>query len=152
ALRAAELLRARYGVDRGCMITLHKQIPVAAGLGGGSSDAAATLAGLGEVWGLGLTCAEYGALASDLGARVPYFLYGGACLIEGRGEIVHQLPDEPLSWYVLANPRFSVSTADVYSALRPSEWTDGTQTRALAARNTREMGQNGLQNALFRVA
>jgi 4-diphosphocytidyl-2-C-methyl-D-erythritol kinase len=153
--RAAHLLREHGAGDQGCRIHLHKCIPAAAGLGGGSSDAASALVGLNRLWQLGLSCEQLLPLAERLGSDVPFFLYGGTCLVEGRGERVSRLPDPAASWYLLVNPRAAVSTAEVFAALEPGEWSDGSATRTLAAEIERGVrggpGRNGLQEALFRV-
>src|SRR5207244_5331408 len=91
-LRAATLLRNAAGVDRGARMRLRKRIPVAAGLGGGSSDAAATLWGLNRLWGLRWPRARLSELAGRLGMDVPFFLTGGPALATGRGERVERLP------------------------------------------------------------
>jgi 4-diphosphocytidyl-2-C-methyl-D-erythritol kinase len=155
--RAADLLRRRYNVRAGCAVDLDKRIPIAAGLGGGSSDAASTIIGLRRLWGLDLDAAELRDVAAELGSDVPFFLCGGTALVEGRGELVTPLPSCHASWYLLVNPGFPVSTAAVYGALDRGEWTDGEATRALAAgcsgtTSTTPLGTNTLQTALFRVS
>jgi 4-diphosphocytidyl-2-C-methyl-D-erythritol kinase len=112
--RAAELLRQRCGVRRGARIGLTKRIPLAAGLAGGSSDAAATLAGLNRLWGLGLADGELAALGADLGSDVPFFFSAPAAWCTGRGEQVTAVHlGRPLD-VVLACPPAGLSTADVY--------------------------------------
>jgi 4-diphosphocytidyl-2-C-methyl-D-erythritol kinase len=154
--RAAILLRERLGLHAGCTVTVEKRIPVAAGLGGGSSDAAAALLGLNRLWGLDLAPAALTALAAELGSDVPFFLHGGACLVEGRGERVTPLPVPRPSWFVLANPGVPVLTAAAYAALSPDEWTDGALTRSLATKldpsRCAPLGVNGLQTAAFRLS
>ncbi len=90
--RAAMLLRQSSQESRNVSIALHKSIPVAAGLGGGSSDAAAALIGLNRLWNLGLPCADMTRFAAQLGSDVPFFLSGGTCFVSGRGEQVEPLP------------------------------------------------------------
>jgi len=116
-IRAAELLREFTGTRLGARIHLQKRIPVGGGLGGGSSDAAATLVGLAKLWQLRIGKEELLPLATQLGADVPFFLYGGTAACRGIGEIV-----TPLEWkcnaiYVLAIPRFSLSTSLMYDKL-----------------------------------
>ncbi|MGQ9497393.1 MAG: 4-(cytidine 5'-diphospho)-2-C-methyl-D-erythritol kinase [Desulfotomaculales bacterium] len=114
--RAAEALRDFSGeAGRGAAIHLEKHIPVAAGLGGGSADAAATLLGLNELWRLGLSRAELMTVAAGLGADVPFCLVGGTGLVRGKGEIVTPLPPAPAMGVVLAVPPLGVSTAEVYA-------------------------------------
>ncbi|HED24748.1 MAG TPA: 4-(cytidine 5'-diphospho)-2-C-methyl-D-erythritol kinase, partial [Firmicutes bacterium] len=116
--QAAELLCSRYGRrQRGVKITLFKNIPVEAGLAGGSSDAAAALLGLNRFWEMGLDRRELLNCAAILGSDVPFCLQGGTALVRGRGETVEKLPDLPFHWVVLAlPPRAGVSAAAAYQA------------------------------------
>jgi 4-diphosphocytidyl-2-C-methyl-D-erythritol kinase len=136
--RAARLLQERTGCGRGADIRLHKNIPVAAGLGGGSSDAAAALRGLRELWELPISDDELAGLAASLGSDVPFFLRGGAALASGRGEVLRPLPDGPAQHFVLAWPKSGErppdKTARMYAALRSEHYTDGARTESLAAR------------------
>ena len=118
AYRAAELLRREVGVARGVKIELNKRIPLAAGLAGGSTDAAAVLKGLNRLWGLALSPVELEQLAARLGSDVPFCLWGGTSLATGRGEILTPLPDFAGHGVVLANPPLHVSTAWVYGNYR----------------------------------
>jgi len=118
AWQAASLIQEEYGVAKGVHINLKKRIPVAAGLGGGSSNAAAVLRGLVRLWGLAPKEGELHALAAKLGSDVPFCLSGGTALGTGRGEIVTILPSCPHFYVVLANPGFPVSTASVYQNFR----------------------------------
>ena len=90
--RAAQLLASAARVRAGAELTLKKRIPAAAGLGGGSSDAATTLVGLNTLWGTRVTLAELIELAAELGSDVPFFVRGGAALMRGRGEDLEILP------------------------------------------------------------
>ncbi|HWQ62577.1 MAG TPA: 4-(cytidine 5'-diphospho)-2-C-methyl-D-erythritol kinase, partial [Negativicutes bacterium] len=114
AYRAAALLRERCGSDRGVRITLAKNIPLAAGLAGGSADAAAVLRGLNALWRLGLTPSDLEEYGAALGSDVPFCLRGGTALATGRGELLAPLPALPHVWVVLAKPPVDVSTAWVY--------------------------------------
>jgi 4-diphosphocytidyl-2-C-methyl-D-erythritol kinase len=114
---AASLLRDRAKVKRGAAIRVEKAIPIRSGLGGGSSDAAATLAGLVRLWNLDLGPDELEGLAADIGADVPFFLRGGCCLARGRGERLAAWP-ELSAWLVLVVPERRVSTAQAYAALK----------------------------------
>ena len=120
AFRAADLLRREYGVARGVQIELTKRIPLAAGLAGGSTDAAAVLKGLNRLWQLALPAAELERLAARLGSDVPFCLQGGTSLATGRGENLTALPDFSGHGVVLANPPLQVSTAWVYGNFRGS--------------------------------
>ncbi len=127
--RAAELLRRETGTTRGARVTLEKRIPMAAGLGGGSSDAAATLLGLNALWSLGLTRSALRDLGGHLGSDVPFFLGDGACAVaEGRGERLTPLPGLPSRWVLLVKAPLAISTADVYHAVPPERWSDGSRT------------------------
>lgn len=124
--RAAELIFRHTGLRAGVCIHLEKRIPVGAGLGGGSSDAAATLVGLRELFQLQLSDAELSRLALKLGSDVPYFLIGGLCRGRGRGEILKKLPSrfEGHS-FVLIKPDGALSTEAVYreyDILRAQGW------------------------------
>ena len=118
----------RRGAPAGAAVTIRKRIPAAAGLAGGSSDAAAALRGLCAVWDVPASARWLRALASEIGSDVPYFLDGGAALARGRGERIRRVPDvEPL-WVVLARPSFGVATADAY------RWFDREPSPRCAAR------------------
>ena len=93
--KAANLLAARFGVKSGAAIALSKKIPMGAGLGGGSSNAAATLLGLCRFWGVEVPDADLSAVAADMGSDVPFFLHGGTAMGTGRGERIQPLPDPP---------------------------------------------------------
>lgn len=121
--RAAAMLREQHGIQRPVEIEVHKRIPVAAGLGGGSADAAVTLMGLAQMWKLRLDGRELHALAGRLGSDVPFFLSGGAAVSRGRGERVQPLPPLPATWVVLARPRIPVHTDWAYGKLRLAEVT-----------------------------
>jgi 4-diphosphocytidyl-2-C-methyl-D-erythritol kinase len=115
AWKAACLLRDRYGSDsRGVIIRIQKNIPVAAGLAGGSSDAAAVLRGLNELWKLNLSDKGLAEAGLSLGADVPFCLKGGTALAQGIGEQLTPLPSPPKLWVLLFKPNVGVSTAEVY--------------------------------------
>ncbi len=120
-VRAANLMLTKAGLagspDTGVEIRLRKQIPIAAGLAGGSSDAAATLLGVNDLFGLSFSIEQLQEIGVMLGADVPYCLLGGAALAEGIGEILTPLPDIKTAPVLLAHPRIFVSTPSVYQAL-----------------------------------
>ena len=118
AYQAAKLLKDTYGIAEGVSIKIDKEIPIAAGLAGGSSDAAATLRGLNEMWNLNLTMDELAEHGSKIGSDVSFCVYGGTALATGRGEKIEELPAPPTCWIVLAKPKIGVSTADVYGGLK----------------------------------
>ncbi|MFD1736895.1 4-(cytidine 5'-diphospho)-2-C-methyl-D-erythritol kinase [Bacillus salitolerans] len=117
AYQAAMLLKNRFHVSKGVSITITKTIPVAAGLAGGSSDAAATLRGLNKLWGLGLSIDELAKLGSEIGSDVSFCVYGGTALATGRGEKIRHITAPPHCWVVLAKPTIGVSTGEVYGQL-----------------------------------
>ncbi len=132
-VRAARLLRAATGYAGGAAIALRKRIPVQAGLGGGSSDAAAALAGLNRLWGTGLPLGRLAELGAALGSDVPFFFAAPTALVSGRGEVVEPLPPLPRVWVVLYRPPLGVSTARIFAAMTPAQYGDGAATERLLA-------------------
>lgn len=127
-LRAASLLRESTGTRRGAHITLFKRIPLAAGLAGGSTDAAAALAGLNQLWGLGLSAGELQRMAAQLGSDIPFFLAEQpAAICRGRGEIIEPLRLPLRLHFVIARPRTGLSTALVFRHCQPGRagWSAG---------------------------
>jgi 4-diphosphocytidyl-2-C-methyl-D-erythritol kinase len=144
--RAAELLQEAKGIASGVSIELEKTIPLGAGLGGGSGNAAATLLALNRLWGLNLTDEKLRDLAKRLGADVPFFLRGGCALAEGIGDELTPLPNALDAWLVLVQPDFPLATQEVYGwwdaapvAAAPS--TDAMRT-ALRSGDVKRIGQN----------
>jgi 4-diphosphocytidyl-2-C-methyl-D-erythritol kinase len=134
AAQAARLVRERFALSQGILIELRKRIPVAAGLGGGSSDAAAVLLALRQWWRLPLSLSELQALAATLGSDVPFFLTGGLALCEGRGERVTPLAalwPSSIRWLLLLKPAIGIATASVFRKLTASDYSDGSHSRAL---------------------
>lgn len=121
AYQAAQLMKDTYGIKEGVTIVIDKEIPVAAGLAGGSSDAAATLKGLNELWHLNLSIDTLAELGAKIGSDVSFCVYGGTALATGRGEKIQHLPAPPTCWVVLAKPKIGVSTAQVYGGLNVDE-------------------------------
>ena len=156
AWKAADLLRRECGVTSGARIGIEKHIPVSAGLGGGSSDAAATLVGLSSLWSLGLSYDRLRALAAELGSDVPFLVEGGTAIALGRGERVRSLPTAPLPWLVLAFPVSARQdkTAHMYKSITEEEFTRGGLTRKLEARirNGGDIPSQLLFNAFDTVA
>ncbi|MDH5637211.1 MAG: 4-(cytidine 5'-diphospho)-2-C-methyl-D-erythritol kinase, partial [Nitrospinota bacterium] len=114
AARAAMALKHASGVEKGADIEIIKRIPVAAGLGGGSSNAAAVLLTLNKMWGAGLSAKELAAIALGLGADVPFFLGGAMAHAQGIGERISQLFPKRSIPLLLVNPGFGISAADAY--------------------------------------
>lgn len=132
AARAAALLLEEVGASAGVVIRLEKRIPVAAGLGGGSSNAAAVLWGTNALLGLGLPLERLRALAARLGSDVPFFLNGGTALARGRGEILEaaSLP-RPL-WVIIARAGPGVAAAWAYGQIRPEALTGEDRATTIA--------------------
>jgi 4-diphosphocytidyl-2-C-methyl-D-erythritol kinase len=133
-MRAARLLRERAGYSGGARMRLTKTIPVAAGLGGGSSDAAAALRGLDRLWGLTLPLEQLIEPAAAVGSDVPFFLRGGTALAEARGERITPLPDAPRTAILVIVPPLSIpeKTRRMYSLLDPKHYGDGAASDRLA--------------------
>lgn len=127
AYKAAKLLRDEFGITEGIRIRLKKYIPVAAGMAGGSTNAAAVLFGMNRMYGLGLTEQQLKDRGVKLGADVPYCIMRGTVLAEGIGEILTPLPPMPKCYVLIAKPGISVSTKIVYEkfdALKDVEHPD----------------------------
>lgn len=119
AYQAAKIIKERYSIRTGVEISIDKQIPVAAGLAGGSSDAAATIRALNRLWKIGMTYESMLDIAKEVGSDVAFCIKGGTALATGRGEKISPLPPLPQCWIVLVKPDVSVSTAQIYR-----EWDD----------------------------
>ena len=148
-VRAARLLLDRTGCTRGCRILLIKRLPVAAGLAGGSSDAAATLLGLNRLWQLGLQAEELEKLGAELGSDVPFFFHLPAAWCTGRGEIVQPASFPRQLDLVLLCPNFGCPTAAVYREVKvPAKPQDGAAMMAAAAAGDVEAIGRQLHNRL----
>lgn len=121
ATRAARLFQEVTGYKGGARIIIDKQIPVAGGLGGGSSDAAAVLTGLNRLWNINWPQSELMALGARLGCDIPALIHGGSLCMEGRGERITPVPITNFQsfWIVLVYPGFGVATADIYARFKP---------------------------------
>lgn len=131
---ALSRLREATGSSRGVGIEVEKRIPLMAGLGGDSSDAAAALRGLNQLWELGLPMERLAELGAQLGSDVPYFLHGGTALMSGRGELIEPLPALSGWWVVLALPPVPCEpgkTKRAYGGLTPGDYTDGRLTERM---------------------
>ncbi len=139
-LRAAEALRDESGYGRGAKIFLRKRIPVAAGLGGGSADAAATLRGLNRLWQLGLSESDLVDIAAGVGSDVPFLVSGGTAFVSGKGERLDQLPSPQIGRIVIVSPKSELGfdgsnkTGRMFGMLSRASHTTGSLTRKLAAR------------------
>ena len=141
--KAAKLLMDEFQIISGVDIYLQKFIPVAAGMAGGSTDAASTLIGMNKMFGLKLTRRELMERGVKLGADVPYCIMGGTALAEGIGEVLSSLPDVPKGYVLIAKPSVSVSTKFVYGNLKANELTNhpeiDAQIAAIKKQDFREM-------------
>ena len=162
AVRAAKLIKQRYGIQEGVRIHIHKRIPIGGGMGGGSADAAGVLRGLNRMWKLGLPVETLEALGAELGSDIPALVHGGAVLMEGRGERVRSLfpvgSHSPRRgfWVVLANPGVMCPTSEVFK-----RWSGGLTNSPDILHNMLSFIQacqvdaaaeglyNGLQRAVF---
>ena len=150
--QAARLLQEKTGTSAGVSIRVAKAVPPGKGLGGGSSDAALTLYALNRLWSLGLAADTLAGLALNLGSDVPYFLHGGLCLGESRGEALTRLPDfRPLPC-VLLFPPYPLLTADVYAGLGPFLTSEGKDSKIMRFLGTGDFGllENDLELVIFR--
>ena len=129
--KTVALLQEVADCKQGAEIKIEKRIPLMSGLGGDSSDAAALLRGLNDLWGLGLTDAKLAGLAAKLGSDVAFFLHGGTALATGKGEKITPLPPIAPMWLVLVTPELPVETGKtgrMYASLKPAHFTDGDIT------------------------
>ena len=148
-IRAAKALRDRFEIRDGAHIRLEKRIPMQAGLGGGSSDAAVTLIGLSWLWRLKITREELASLAAMLGADVPFFLYGGTARGTGFGDRVEPVNDVPKKFLLIVKPKANISTADAYKALDSLSLTSQNPKTILStSRATAESGKIDFQNLI----
>ena len=155
--RAAGLLRESTRCDLGARIELRKHIPWGVGLGGGSSDAAATLLALNELWRLGLSRSELVHLALELGSDVPFFVHKGTALVEGKGERITPLPALAASSFVLLVPplpRVTAKTKQMYARLRVADFTRGESVGAalLSLRQGKRPDPDGMFNVFEKIA
>ncbi len=152
AYRAAVALRDRSGVRQGVRIVLEKHVPVAAGLGGGSSDAAAVLRGLNVLWDAGQPHANLVEIAGEVGSDPPFFVVGGTVMVSGRGDYVEALPDAVAPSILLATPPQNdrgEKTAAMFAALSPRDFAEGDAT--LGLRETVEAGRMLVDDELANV-
>ena len=132
AYMAAKMLFDEFDIHQGIKIHINKRIPIAGGMAGGSSDCAATLKGVNEMFDLGLSKEELMERGVKLGADVPYCIMGGTAIAEGIGEVLTPLPTPPKCHVIIAKPPVSVSTAYVYGRIKPDEIEKRPDTRGLA--------------------
>jgi 4-diphosphocytidyl-2C-methyl-D-erythritol kinase len=115
--QAAQIVMERYNPPTGIHVHIQKRIPVAAGLGGGSSDCAAVLRAMNKLWDLGLSLEELAAIGAEVGTDVPYCVYGNTQFARGRGDELEELTDMPCCYVILVKPRMSISTPKIFKLL-----------------------------------
>lgn len=151
AYQAAFLLKKRLGIEKGIQLTINKRIPLASGLGGGSSNGASVLLALNRLWDLNLSYQEVFDLAREMGADVPFFLRKGRALGRGRGDELQPLPQSPTLYFVLVSLGFEVSAKWAYENLKGDLTKERRSIRmilsALKSSNTEKIG-NSLYNRL----
>jgi len=130
-LRAAESLRAATGVDKGARIHLDKRIPSPGGLGGGSSNAAVALLGLSRLWKVD-TSRILPQIAAEIGADVPFFLWGGTAIGTGRGDVIEPIDDISATTMLIVTPDIAVPTAEVFARYRAETLTETAQNHNLS--------------------
>ena len=116
AIKAALAFFHYTGLLAGADITIYKNVPVRAGMAGGSADAAAVLVGLNELYGARLSMSELCALGAGIGADVPFALMGGTCRVQGLGDLIKALPPMPECWFTVVMPDYGVSTPEAFAA------------------------------------
>lgn len=144
--KSAFFLKRNFNVNEGVEIKIKKNIPLAAGLGGGSTDAAAVIKGLNKMWGLGLTIDEMVEFAAKTGSDVPFSVIGGTALARGRGEIVKKLEGFPVLDMIVINPGFGIKTQDAYKGLDPSNLGKERKTVKMLKKLTKENIAENLHN------
>ena len=116
AIKAALAFFHYTGLLAGADITIYKNVPVRAGMAGGSADAAAVLVGLNELYGARLSMSELCALGAGIGADVPFALMGGTCRVQGLGDLIKALPPLPECWFTVVMPGYGISTPEAFAA------------------------------------
>lgn len=139
-MKAARALQNATGATAGARIALEKRIPVGAGMGGGSADAAAVLVGLNQLWGLGLQSGELEVIGRDIGADVPFCVRGGLQRASGTGEVLTPLHAKRRFWLVVIQPCRGLSTRDVFTALHVPQIAAETRPNNAAAAQALERG------------
>jgi len=149
--QAAQLIREEAGVKRGVVIRIEKRVPAAAGLGGGSANAARTLLRLNELWELNLSRQTMVRLSAKLGSDVPFFLNPTTSLCRGRGEESTPLPPTPNFWSVLINPGFPISTRWAYEQLEVSSPRPPHQNLEIIIDALKRSDLSTLGNSLYNI-
>lgn len=141
AYKAADALKKAYGITKGVHIRIEKNIPVSAGLGGGSTDAAAVLRGLNRMWSLEIPEDELASLGATIGSDIPFCIYGKTAMVTGRGERIEPLPTPPPCWVVLAKPDIGVSSRTIFQQLELDQLTHPNTARLMDALHTHNFSE-----------
>lgn len=153
AFKAASIIKRKYCITQGVHIKMVKNIPVSAGLGGGSSDAAAVLRGLNRLWRLGISVDELAQLGLEIGTDVPFCVINSTALVKGRGEIIKKLPAPPSCWIVLAKPDLGISTKTIFQQVTVEDLAHPNTEAMIQALTNGDFKQlcNNLGNSLERI-
>ncbi len=147
-VKAANRIRDQFRVSKGAIITIEKRIPMGGGLGGGSSNAAVALIGLTRLWRLNARVQDLEPIAADLGADVPFFLYGGTMIGEGLGTSLNEVAEFGAENMIIVTPDVHVSTAAAYEALRAESLTNAEANRILRVCRSEAESPDFLHSAL----
>ena len=152
--KIAEFLQQEFEIKEGVIIQIHKVIPIAAGLGGGSADAAATFRGLNKLWKLNLSLDDMARLGADFGADIPFCIYNKLCIARGKGEELVFLKQKLKTPILLVNPKVKIITKDVFSKVKEEEIIEkkiNSMTSAIYNKNHELMARE-LHNSLEDIA
>ena len=144
-VQAAHELSSRYAIGKGVQIKLAKTIPIKAGLGGGSSNAAVALLALARLWQIDIDASDLLAIAAELGADVPFFLFGGSALATGTGTTLSPLADAGVHNLIVIAPNVSVSTGDAYASLQAAALTRDTGEFILSSSQNTAISDDSLR-------
>ena len=152
--KIAEFLQSEFDVKKGVIIEIHKVIPIAAGLGGGSADAAATFRGLNKLWKLKLSLEEMAKLGADFGADIPFCIYNKLCIARGKGEELVFLKQKLKTPLLLVNPGIKMSTKEVFSKVKKEEIKERKISNMASAiyNKNHELMARELHNSLETIA
>lgn len=157
AYKAARILKEKFNIRQGVYIKMEKSIPVSAGLGGGSSDAAAVLRGLNKLWSLNMTLEELALTGLAIGSDVPFCVTNTTALVKGRGEIIEKLPSPPPCWVILAKPDIGVSTKTIFNRIVVEDLYHPNTAEVIDALKTNDFNKlrqhmgNALESITFNI-
>lgn len=153
AYKAAQVLKEKFNIHQGVYIKMEKNIPVSAGLGGGSSDAAAVLRGLNRLWSLDIPLDELALIGLSIGSDVPFCVMNKTALVKGRGEVIEELPPPPSCWVILAKPDIGVSTKTIFNRIVVEDLIHPNTNNIIHALRSKDLNrlQDNLGNVLESV-